>query len=206
MDLRAHPVHARPHADRRDRLVDLQPARARLRVPARADLRQPPPRRRDQPRPAEDAGRAPRGDAGAAGDERGRDAAARAPVPRARDAEPDRVRGHLPAAGGAARPLPAARCSVGYPAREDEWQVLANRAERRVDEIELAPLVDRETLLAMQARSSTCTCRRPSASTWSTSSPRPATRRRSRSARARAARSPCSSCRAAAPRSAAATT
>ncbi len=29
-------------------------------------------------------------------------------VPRARDAEPDRVRGHLPAARGAARPLPAA--------------------------------------------------------------------------------------------------
>ena len=33
---------------------------------------------------------------------------ARAPVPGARDAEPDRVRGHLPAARGAARPLPAA--------------------------------------------------------------------------------------------------
>ena len=33
--------------------------------------------------------------------------AARAAVPRARDAEPDRVRGHLPAARGAARPLPA---------------------------------------------------------------------------------------------------
>ena len=29
------------------------------------------------------------------------------PVPRPRDAEPDRVRGHLPAARGAARPLPA---------------------------------------------------------------------------------------------------
>ena len=29
------------------------------------------------------------------------------PVPRARDAEPDRVRGHLPAARGAGRPLPA---------------------------------------------------------------------------------------------------
>src|SRR4051812_6633516 len=54
-------------------------------------------------------------------------------------------------------PLPEAqldrfllRMSVGYPAREDEWQVLANRAERRTDEVELAPLVDRETLLAMQ--------------------------------------------------------
>jgi len=54
-------------------------------------------------------------------------------------------------------PLPEAqldrfllRMSVGYPAREDEWQVLANRAERRVDEIQLTPVVDRETLLAMQ--------------------------------------------------------
>src|SRR5881398_1472537 len=41
-------------------------------------------------------------------------------------------------------PLPEAqldrfllRMSVGYPAREDEWQLLANRAERRTDEIEL---------------------------------------------------------------------
>ena len=38
----------------------------------------------------------------------GDDAPARAAVHRARDAEPDRVRGHLPAARGAARPLPAA--------------------------------------------------------------------------------------------------
>ena len=71
------------------------------------DLHQPPARRRDQPRPAEDAGGAARGDAGAAGDDRGRHAPARAAVPRARDAEPDRVRGHVPAARGAARPLPA---------------------------------------------------------------------------------------------------
>jgi MoxR-like ATPase len=55
-------------------------------------------------------------------------------------------------------PLPEAqldrfllRMSVGYPSREDEWQVLVNRAERRVDEIQLTPVVDRETLLAMQA-------------------------------------------------------
>jgi MoxR-like ATPase len=54
-------------------------------------------------------------------------------------------------------PLPEAqldrfllRMSVGYPAREDEWQMLANRAERRTDEMELTPLVDRETLIAMQ--------------------------------------------------------
>jgi MoxR-like ATPase len=54
-------------------------------------------------------------------------------------------------------PLPEAqldrfllRMSVGYPGREDEWQVLATRAERGQDEIELEPLVDRDTLLAMQ--------------------------------------------------------
>ena len=55
-------------------------------------------------------------------------------------------------------PLPEAqldrfllRMSVGYPTREDEWLVLSNRAERGQDEIELEPLVDRETLLHMQA-------------------------------------------------------
>jgi MoxR-like ATPase len=54
-------------------------------------------------------------------------------------------------------PLPEAqldrfllRLSVGYPEREDEWQVLVTRAERGRDEIELEPLVDRDTLLAMQ--------------------------------------------------------
>ena len=105
----AHPVHARPDALRRDRLVDLRPAERRVHVPAGPDLHQPAPRRRDQPRPAEDAGGAARGDAGAAGDDRGRDARARRAVHRARDAEPDRVRGHVSAAGGAARPLP--RCA-----------------------------------------------------------------------------------------------
>src|SRR3989442_3801203 len=51
-------------------------------------------------------------------------------------------------------PLPEAqldrfllRMSVGYPAREDEWHMLAARAERRTDEVELTPLVDRDTLL-----------------------------------------------------------
>src|SRR5881227_1219345 len=55
-------------------------------------------------------------------------------------------------------PLPEAqldrfllRMSVGYPAREDEWRVLANRAERRRDEVVLDAVIDRETLLRMQA-------------------------------------------------------
>ena len=54
-------------------------------------------------------------------------------------------------------PLPEAqldrfllRMSVGYPSREDEWQMLANRAERGTDEVELTPMVDRDTLLEMQ--------------------------------------------------------
>ena len=55
-------------------------------------------------------------------------------------------------------PLPEAqldrfllRMSVGYPAREDEWRMLARRAERGRDEVELRPVVDRATLLEMQS-------------------------------------------------------
>jgi MoxR-like ATPase len=54
-------------------------------------------------------------------------------------------------------PLPEAqldrfllRMSVGYPSRDDEWLVLASRAERRTDDVQLSPLVDRDTLLEMQ--------------------------------------------------------
>jgi MoxR-like ATPase len=54
-------------------------------------------------------------------------------------------------------PLPEAqldrfllRMSVGYPEREDEWRVLAERAARGTDEVRLDAVVDRETLLAMQ--------------------------------------------------------
>ena len=54
-------------------------------------------------------------------------------------------------------PLPEAqldrfllRMSVGYPSRADEWQVLANRAERQTDDVVLSPLIDREALLDMQ--------------------------------------------------------
>jgi len=55
-------------------------------------------------------------------------------------------------------PLPEAqldrfvlRTGFGYPAPDDEWVVLARRLERQVDEVELRPVVERETLLAMQA-------------------------------------------------------
>jgi len=54
-------------------------------------------------------------------------------------------------------PLPEAqldrfllRLSVGYPSRDDEWQILERRIERAVDEVELTTVVAREELLAMQ--------------------------------------------------------
>jgi len=54
-------------------------------------------------------------------------------------------------------PLPEAqldrfllRLSVGYPSRDDEWQILERRIERAVDEVELTTVVARDELLAMQ--------------------------------------------------------
>ena len=54
-------------------------------------------------------------------------------------------------------PLPEAqldrfllRTAFGYPGRDEEVEVLGRRIERRADEIELRPVVDRETLLEMQ--------------------------------------------------------
>src|SRR5437016_117670 len=54
-------------------------------------------------------------------------------------------------------PLPEAqvdrfllRLRVGYPERDDEWPILERRLERGEDEVELSPVVDRETLLEMQ--------------------------------------------------------
>jgi MoxR-like ATPase len=54
-------------------------------------------------------------------------------------------------------PLPEAqldrfllRLRVGYPSPPDEWAILERRVERREDEVELEPVVDRETLLQMQ--------------------------------------------------------
>ena len=106
--LPAGAVHARPAAGRPDRVVRLRPARGALRLPARADLHRPAARRRDQPDPAQDPVGAAGGDAGAAGHRRGRDLRAARALPRAGDRQPDRVRGHLPAPRGPARPVPAA--------------------------------------------------------------------------------------------------
>jgi MoxR-like ATPase len=54
-------------------------------------------------------------------------------------------------------PLPEAqldrfllRTTIGYPARDDEIEVLGRRIERQEDEVVLTPVVDRETLLGMQ--------------------------------------------------------
>src|SRR3954468_21724849 len=54
-------------------------------------------------------------------------------------------------------PLPEAqldrfllRMSVGYPSREDEWEILARRIERAVDEVELSKVAGRDELLEMQ--------------------------------------------------------
>jgi MoxR-like ATPase len=54
-------------------------------------------------------------------------------------------------------PLPEAqldrfvlRTGFGYPAANDEWEMLERRLRRRVDEVELHEVVDRPTLLAMQ--------------------------------------------------------
>jgi MoxR-like ATPase len=54
-------------------------------------------------------------------------------------------------------PLPEAqldrfllRMSVGYPARDDEFQMLTNRTDRGTDEMTLTPLLDRDTLIEMQ--------------------------------------------------------
>jgi MoxR-like ATPase len=54
-------------------------------------------------------------------------------------------------------PLPEAqldrfmlRVGVGYPQREDEWEVLERRLERGADEVELEPVVGRDELLEMQ--------------------------------------------------------
>ena len=44
-----------------------------------------------------------------------------------------------------------ARVRLGYPARDDEWEVLRQRIERKADEISVARVVDRDELLALQA-------------------------------------------------------
>ena len=54
-------------------------------------------------------------------------------------------------------PLPEAqldrflvRLAIGYPSRDDQQAILLRRAERTRDEVDLKPVIDRETLLRMQ--------------------------------------------------------
>jgi MoxR-like ATPase len=54
-------------------------------------------------------------------------------------------------------PLPEAqldrfllRVGFGYPAPDDEWEVLARRLERGADEVELQPVIDASTLVELQ--------------------------------------------------------
>ena len=54
-------------------------------------------------------------------------------------------------------PLPEAqldrfilRTGIGYPTRDDEWELLARRLERRADEVAIEPVVDGAGLVAMQ--------------------------------------------------------
>ena len=106
-DVRARAVHARPRTVRPRRHARLPAGRGNVRHRARTGLLQLPARRRDQPRAGEGAVRAARGDAGASGDDRAHDVSGAGSLPRDGDTEPDRVRGHLSAAGGADRPLHA---------------------------------------------------------------------------------------------------
>ena len=110
-----------------------------------------------------------------------------------RDAEPDRVRGHVSAARGAARPLPAAD-GVRLPeprGRGRRARAAASSARRTTSSC--APIVDRETLLAMQRGDRAGARRRErSRATASTS-----WRRRARVAERRGRREPAREARAA---------
>ena len=90
-----------------DRDPHLQPEDRRVQHVARTGLHQPPARRRDQPGAGQGPVGAARGDAGAPGHDRARDVQGPSAVPRPRDAEPDRDRGHLRPARGPGRPVHA---------------------------------------------------------------------------------------------------
>ena len=184
-------------------------ATERVRVPARRRVRQHRARRRDQPRVAEDAVGAARGDGGAPGHRRRR---TRYPLAAAvhgdRDPEPDRARGHLSPARGAARPLPHAdRDGLPRPRRRarDPRRPGRHRA-RRADELDAG---------RRRARRSPSRPRRDRARARRARAARLHRRHRRRdappprsrcSARARAARSRSSAPRARSPRASGATT
>lgn len=102
-----HPgaVHPRPAARRPARHDRLRHVLGPFRIPARADLHQPGAGRRDQPNAAQDPGGPAGGDGRRSGQHRRPHASVAVAVHRAGNRQSDRVRGHLPAAGGAAGPV-----------------------------------------------------------------------------------------------------
>ena len=82
-----------------------RPDRGTASTPSSGRCSQLPARRRDQPRPGQGPVRPARGDAGAPGHDRPGELRGPPAVPRHGDPEPDRVRGHLPAARGPGRPV-----------------------------------------------------------------------------------------------------
>ena len=95
--------------------------------------------------------------------------------------------GTYPAAGGAARPLPAADRASATRTATTSSAVLERRRERRTDDVELRHgRRRRDAASRCSRRSRTSTSRRASATTSSTSSARRAKAAASRSARARA--------------------
>ena len=113
-----------------------------------------------------------------------------------RHAEPGRVRGHLPAARGPARPLPA-QADLPLPAREDEVEVLQRHAAG-FDPRDLAARracgrwPARDDLAAGARRRASASTSRPRCSATSSTWPAPpAPRRPCRSASPRAARPRC---------------
>ena len=126
----------------------------------------------------------------------GRRTRCRAAVPRARDAEPDRVRGHVPAAGGAARSVRAAH-RLRLPVRRRRVGDARAAPRRGATRSSSGRWSTARRSSRCSAPSRTCTSTRASAATSSTSSRRRARAPASPSARARAARSRSSSSRAA---------
>ncbi len=103
--LRSHPVHPRSRACRPRRHPHLPSEPRGLRRRAGTDLRQHRAGRRDQPGAGQGPICAARGDGRAPRVDRWRDLRRARPVPGAGHPEPDRERGRVPAARGAARPL-----------------------------------------------------------------------------------------------------
>ena len=156
-----------------------------LTLPRGPGLHQPAAGRRDQPDAAQDPVGAAGGDGGGPGLGRRRLPTAARAVPRRRDPEPGRVRRHLPAARGPARPVPAQGGAADPRARPRSWRSCAGTppastraTSRRPGSPPVAGPAD---IAAGQARGAgPCRSRRRWPATSSTSPGPPASRRRCR--------------------------